>query len=62
MLLQDQIGTLAPGAWGDAVIFELREETCTLTDSQGQSRTGTQRLEPVTVVKAGRTYRNELAA
>jgi dihydroorotase len=62
VLLQDQIGTLAPGAWGDAVIFELREETCTLTDSQGQSRIGTQRLEPVTVVKAGRTYRNELAA
>ncbi len=62
VLMQDQIGTLAPGAWGDAVIFELQQEACTLTDSQGQFRMGTQRLEPVTVVKGGRIYRNEISA
>ena len=57
VLMQDRIGTLAPGAWGDAVIFELREGTYNLADSSGEVRTGTQSLEPVTVVKAGRVYR-----
>ena len=57
VLMQDRIGTLRPGAWGDAVIFELRQGTYNLEDSSGQLRTGTQSLEPVTVVKAGRVYR-----
>jgi dihydroorotase len=58
VLMQDRIGTLAPGAWGDAVIFELREGTYNLADSGGQVRTGTRSLEPVTVVKAGKVYRD----
>ncbi len=57
VLLQDRIGTLAPGAWGDAVVFELRQGSFNLEDSDGQVRTGTQSLEPLTVVKAGRVYR-----
>jgi predicted amidohydrolase len=56
--MQDRIGTLAPGAWGDAVIFELREGTYNLADSGRQVRTGTRSLEPVTVVKAGKVYRD----
>ena len=57
VLMEDRIGTLRPGAWGDAVVFELREGTYNLADSGGQVRTGTRSLEPVTVVKAGRVYR-----
>lgn len=57
VLMEDRIGTLKPGAWGDAVVFELREGTYNLADSGGQVRTGTRSLEPLTVVKAGRVYR-----
>jgi dihydroorotase len=59
ILMQDRIGTLAPGAWGDAVVFELREGTYNLEDSQGQVRTGLRSLEPVTVIRAGRVYRKQ---
>ncbi|MCC7263390.1 MAG: amidohydrolase/deacetylase family metallohydrolase [Candidatus Latescibacteria bacterium] len=55
--LADQIGTLKVGAWGDAVVFELREGSFELVDSQGQARTGRQQLVPVAVVKGGRIYR-----
>lgn len=57
--LSDQLGTLKPGAWGDAVVFELREGDFQLTDSQGQTRTGRQQLVPVAVVKAGKVYRQD---
>lgn len=59
VLMQDRIGTLAPGAWGDAVVFELREGTYNLEDCHGGVRTGMRRLEPVIVIKAGRVYREE---
>ena len=55
--LADQIGTLKVGAWGDAVVFELREGEFQLVDSQGQTRTGKQQLFPVAVVKGGKVYR-----
>ncbi len=55
--LADQIGTLKAGAWGDAVVFELREGEFQLVDSQGQTRTGKQQLVPVAVVKGGKVYR-----
>ena len=57
--LTDQIGTLKAGAWGDAVVFELREGDFQLTDSQGQTRTGRQQLVPVAVVKGGQMYRQD---
>ena len=57
VLMQDRIGTLKPGSWGDAVIFELCEGSYNLADSGGQVRTGTRSLEPLTVIKAGRVYR-----
>jgi dihydroorotase len=53
----DQIGTLQPGAWGDAVLFETREGEFRLDDSYGTSRSTSRYLEPVTVVKSGRVYR-----
>ena len=59
VLMQDRIGTLAPGAWGDAVVFELREGTYNLEDCHGEVRTGMRSLEPVIVIKAGRVYHEE---
>lgn len=57
IVLQDRIGTLRPGAWGDAVIFSLQEGQYSLADSHGQVRTGTQTIEPGLVIKGGRLYR-----
>lgn len=54
-----QIGTLAPGAWGDAVVFRLERGEFPLVDSLGIQRTGLQRLVPVTTVRAGAVYRAE---
>jgi dihydroorotase len=59
ILMPGKIGTLAPGAWGDAVLFELREGEFQLVDSHGQVRVGRQKLVPVTVVKGGKVYRQE---
>ena len=55
--LQNRIGTLSEGAWGDAVIFELRKGAFQLVDTSGETRTGSQNLVPVTVIKGGRIYR-----
>ena len=56
-----EIGTLAPGAWGDAVILELREGEFQLQDTSGQTRIGRQNLASVTVVKSGAVYRQHPA-
>ena len=42
--MSDHIGTLAPGSWGDAVVFELQEGNFHLEDCHGQVRTGRQNL------------------
>jgi dihydroorotase len=55
--MDEKIGTLAPGAWGDAVLFERREGEFQLVDSHRALRIGRQKLAPVTVVKGGRVYR-----
>lgn len=57
--MEGQIGTLAPGAWGDAVVFDRQEGRFELWDTHGQLRIGSERLVPVTVVRAGRVYRAE---
>lgn len=54
-----QIGTLAPGAWGDAVVFRNETGEFPLVDSLGVHRTGSQRLVPVTTVRAGAVYKAE---
>ncbi len=51
-----QIGTLAPGAWGDAVVFRQETGEFPLIDSLGVQRMGRQRLVPVTTVRAGAVY------
>ncbi|NKB66647.1 MAG: amidohydrolase/deacetylase family metallohydrolase [Candidatus Latescibacteria bacterium] len=55
--MEDQIGTLAVGAWGDAVVLDQRQGQFQLADSSGQIRTGKQFLEPMAVIKGGRVYR-----
>ena len=57
ILMPGQVGTLAVDAWGDAVVFELREGEFQLIDAHGQARTGKQKLEPIVVVKGGHVYR-----
>ncbi len=57
ILMPGQVGTLAVDAWGDAVVFELREGEFQLIDARGQARTGKQKLEPIVVIKGGQVYR-----
>ena len=52
--MPDEIGTLAVGAWGDAVVLDVRQGQFQLADSGGEIRTGDQRLEPLIVVKGGK--------
>jgi len=54
--MADHIGTLAVGAWGDAVVFRLDEGHFSLIVSHGQERVGQQRLVPALVVRAGKVY------
>lgn len=51
------IGTLRVGAWGDAVLLDHQHGEFKLVDSHRQVRTGSQRLEPVVVIKGGVVYR-----
>jgi dihydroorotase len=51
-----RIGTLAVGAWGDAVVAEIQEGAFELTDCHQQTRIARQRLLPRTVIKGGRVY------
>jgi dihydroorotase len=52
----EQIGTLKPGSWGDAVVLEMVEGDVELRDTAGEARTVRQLLRPVVVVKGGRVY------
>ena len=57
ILMPGQVGTLAVDAWGDAVVFELREGEFQLIDANDQVRIGKQILEPIVVIKGGQIYR-----
>lgn len=57
ILMSGQVGTLAVDAWGDAVIFELRAGEFQLVDAGGEAKIGSQKLEPIVVVKGGQVYR-----
>ncbi len=50
------LGTLAVGAQGDAVVFDLEEGPFELPDSAREARTADQRLVPRVVVRAGKVY------
>jgi dihydroorotase len=51
-----RIGTLAPGAEGDAAVLDLQEGSFEFKDSRRVSRTGNLHLVPTAVVKAGKEY------
>jgi len=56
-----KIGTLAVGAWGDAVVFDLQPGIFDLADSRGEVRRGDQRLQPRVVVKGGQVYASDIS-
>ena len=51
--LNGKLGTLKPGAEGDAVILELEEGRFDFRDPLNEEGTGTKKLNPVAVVKNG---------
>ena len=51
------VGSLQEGSEADIAVLSLTEGNFEFTDSGGQKRTGRQKLEPVTTIKAGRIYR-----
>ena len=54
-----EAGTLAPGAWGDAVILEIRDQETTFTDKFGNVAHGSHLIVPVcTVVEGDVAYRS----
>ena len=59
ILMPGQVGTLAVGAWGDAVIFEMREGEFQLIDARGKAKVSRQKLEPIVVIKGGKVYRQK---
>ncbi len=52
--LSDKIGTLKPGASGDAIVFDLDQGDFKLWDSHSQFRIGQQRLTPTAIVREGK--------
>ncbi|MBI3734560.1 MAG: amidohydrolase/deacetylase family metallohydrolase [Chloroflexi bacterium] len=57
VIRQPDLGTLRVGACGDATLLELQSGEFALRDARGQARTGSQRLMPVGVVRAGQVYK-----
>jgi dihydroorotase len=51
-----ELGTLAPGAAADVTLLRLAEGEWPFIDSTGAVETGRQRLEPVSVVRAGQLH------
>lgn len=56
MGMADRIGTLAVGAWGDAVVLGLEKGAFELRDCHQQVRIGRQLLVPRIVIKDGHVY------
>lgn len=52
--LEDEIGTLQPGAVADVVVCEMMEGAFELTDAFGETETGGYQLEPQYIFRAGR--------
>ncbi|MDE0084551.1 MAG: amidohydrolase/deacetylase family metallohydrolase [Candidatus Poribacteria bacterium] len=59
ILMPGQVGTLAAGAWGDAVVFEMRDGEFQLVDARGKAKICRQKLEPIVVIKGGKVYRQK---
>jgi dihydroorotase len=58
--LSDRLGALRPGFLADIAIFRLNEGDFEFEDSTQQRVHGTQKLEPVAVIRRGRVYRSQL--
>jgi predicted amidohydrolase len=52
--MAETVGTLAPGTAADVSVFRLAEGEWTFRDSSLAEETGSMRLEPVAVIRAGR--------
>jgi dihydroorotase len=59
--MESRIGTLRVGAEADVSILRLADGEWPLTDAHGKTEYGRQRLEAVTVVRAGKVYPCEAA-
>jgi dihydroorotase len=57
--MQDRIGTLAPGAWGDVTVFDIVPGTWVFKDRLRASVTGKEKLVPKLVVRLGEVIRPE---
>ena len=55
--LRDEIGTLAPGAVGDAAVLDFEPGEFKYHDAQGGSVHVPQRIKPVATVKDGKLWR-----
>jgi dihydroorotase len=60
-LRRKDLGTLAPGAVGDATILDLREGTFDYVDVMGERITGDRRLEVEAIVLGGRLWSDDSA-
>jgi len=52
-----ELGSLAPGAEGDAAVLRLEDGHFTFGDTAGHEVTGRQQFAPVLTVRAGRRWR-----
>ena len=59
--LSEELGTLRPGAVGDAAVLELQPGEFEYGDAQGDKVQGDHRLRPVATVKDGRLWEAERA-
>ena len=53
---EEELGTLSVGAAGDTVVFDVQQGEFEFQDSDGQYRTGMERIIPLHVVRAGQLY------
>lgn len=54
---EHEIGSLREGACADATVLDLIEQNCDLTDCEGKTVTGHQKLIPYIVIRQGRLWR-----
>ena len=52
----EQLGTLSPGAIGDATVIDLEKGSFIFDDGSGESVTSDERIAPVATVKAGKVW------
>lgn len=52
----EQLGTLSPGAIGDATVIDLEKGSFVFDDGSGESVTSDERIAPVATIKAGKVW------